>query len=160
MLAEPTGKKMGLNEGTIGDISNSELRHRWSIYIYSSVIYHFSRCCSVDVLWTDQVGYDLIWLVVWLPFFSFPIYWVSNHPNWLTHIFRRGGPTTNQIFFHGANRQQPPSTSPGPKVCGSVASADLSGGGLLLAAFKIPSDGCWALRTTAGHNWMARAGPL
>ena len=23
--------------------------------------------------------------------------WVSNHPNWRTHIFQRGGPTTNQL---------------------------------------------------------------
>ena len=31
--------------------------------------------------------------------FYFPIYWVSNHPNWRTHIFQRGGPTTNQSSF-------------------------------------------------------------
>ena len=31
--------------------------------------------------------------------FYFPIYWVSNHPNWQTHIFQRGGPTTNQLSF-------------------------------------------------------------
>ena len=30
--------------------------------------------------------------------FYFPIYWEFHHPNWLTHIFQRGGPTTNQIF--------------------------------------------------------------
>ena len=30
--------------------------------------------------------------------FYFPIYWVSNHPNWRTHIFQRGGPTTNQLY--------------------------------------------------------------
>ena len=30
--------------------------------------------------------------------FYFPIYWVSIHPNWRTHIFQRGGPTTNQIL--------------------------------------------------------------
>ena len=41
---------------------------------------------------------DLIWLVVWNIFY-FPIYWVSNHPNWRNHIFQRGGPTTNQLFF-------------------------------------------------------------
>ena len=26
----------------------------------------------------------------------FPIYWVSNHPTWRTHIFQKGGSTTNQ----------------------------------------------------------------
>ena len=31
--------------------------------------------------------------------FYFPIYWVANHPNWLTHIFQRGGLTTNQHSF-------------------------------------------------------------
>ena len=34
--------------------------------------------------------------MVWLPFLIFPYNWVSNHPNWRTHIFQRGGPTTNQ----------------------------------------------------------------
>ena len=29
--------------------------------------------------------------------FYFPMNWVANHPNWRTHIFQRGGPTTNQI---------------------------------------------------------------
>ena len=38
----------------------------------------------------------LYWLVVW-DIFYFPIYWVSNHPNWRTHIFQRGVfSTTNQ----------------------------------------------------------------
>ena len=31
------------------------------------------------------------WLVVWLPFFIFPIYWVANHPNWLSY-FSEGWP--------------------------------------------------------------------
>ena len=29
------------------------------------------------------------WLVVWNIFY-FPIYWVSNHPNWLSYFFQRG----------------------------------------------------------------------
>ena len=28
-------------------------------------------------------------------FFIFPYIWEFHHPNWLTHIFQRGGPTTN-----------------------------------------------------------------
>ena len=40
-----------------------------------------------------------VWLVVWLPFSIFPFSWVYNHPNWRTHIFQRGGPTTNQMFI-------------------------------------------------------------
>ena len=43
----------------------------------------------------DHGPADQNWLVVWNIFY-FPIYWVSNHPNRRTHIFRRGGPTTNQ----------------------------------------------------------------
>ena len=31
--------------------------------------------------------------------FYFPIYWVANHPNWLTHIFQRGGYTTTNQFW-------------------------------------------------------------
>ena len=42
-------------------------------------------------------GYDF-WLVVWNIFY-FPIYWECHHPNWLTHIFQRAGPTTNQIWI-------------------------------------------------------------
>ena len=39
------------------------------------------------------------WLVVWLPFGLFShMLGMSNHPNWRTHIFQRGGPTTNQIL--------------------------------------------------------------
>ena len=45
---------------------------------------------------------NIIWLVVWLPFLAFShilgmilgfiyIYCDSNHPNWRTHIFQRGG---------------------------------------------------------------------
>ena len=29
--------------------------------------------------------------------FYFPIYWECHHPNWRTHIFQRGGWTTNQV---------------------------------------------------------------
>jgi hypothetical protein len=36
-------------------------------------------------------------LVVWNTNFYFSIYWEFHHPNWRTHIFRRGGYTTNQI---------------------------------------------------------------
>ena len=32
-------------------------------------------------------------------FFYFCICWVANHPNWRTHIFQRGGPTTNQYMY-------------------------------------------------------------
>ena len=35
--------------------------------------------------------------------FIFPFSWECHHPNWRTHIFQRGGPTTNQnrcyLFF-------------------------------------------------------------
>ena len=47
-------------------------------------------------LWS-RISKVYIWLVVWNIFY-FPIYWVSNHPNWWNHIFQRGGPTTNQIW--------------------------------------------------------------
>ena len=41
--------------------------------------------------------FNRYWLVVWLPFFVFPeILGSFHHPNWRTHIFQRGGPTTNQ----------------------------------------------------------------
>ena len=36
------------------------------------------------------------WWVIW-NIFIFPFSWECHHPNWRTHIFRRGGSTTNQI---------------------------------------------------------------
>ena len=49
----------------------------------------------------DPEGRWKLWLVgglvaIWI---IFPMYWVANHPNWRTHIFQRGGPTTNQWFL-------------------------------------------------------------
>ena len=41
---------------------------------------------------------NIIWLVVWNINFIFP-YIGNNHPNWRTHIFQRGGWTTNQIWY-------------------------------------------------------------
>ena len=47
---------------------------------------------------TVSIGF-LVWLVVWLPWILLSQkYWVSNHPNWRTHIFQRGGPATNQLL--------------------------------------------------------------
>ena len=44
---------------------------------------------------------NLCCLVVWLPsILCSHQYWVANHPNWRTHIFQRGGPTTNQFMLH------------------------------------------------------------
>ena len=45
-------------------------------------------------LWLAGKSSNIIWLVVWLPFFIFP-YIGNNHPNWL--IFFRGIQTTNQF---------------------------------------------------------------
>ena len=36
------------------------------------------------------------WFGTWILRFS--IYWECHHPNWRTHIFQRGGYTTNQIY--------------------------------------------------------------
>ena len=47
-----------------------------------------------------------IWLVVWLPFFNFPIYWVANHPNWLSY-FSEGWPNHQHmlcIWYWGTSR--------------------------------------------------------
>ena len=39
------------------------------------------------------------WLVVWNMKFMFPFSWEFHHPNWQTHIFRRGRFTTNQYIW-------------------------------------------------------------
>ena len=44
-----------------------------------------------------------IWLVVWNIFLMFP-HIGNNHPNWRTHIFQRGGPTTNQKWLPSRNQ--------------------------------------------------------
>ena len=50
--------------------------------------------------WRREYTVPGTWLVVWLPFFIFPlILGISHHPNWRTHIFQRGGPTTNQVLI-------------------------------------------------------------
>ena len=41
-------------------------------------------------------------LVVWNIFY-FSIYWECHHPNWRTHIFQRGGSTTNQYIINPYN---------------------------------------------------------
>ena len=44
----------------------------------------------------------IYWLLVWLPFGLFSHwYWECHHPNWRTHIFQRGGLTTNQFSYFG-----------------------------------------------------------
>ena len=68
-------------------------------YVFPSVVPYFfhqivpiSTFCSID--------FSLVGGLVAI--FYFPIYWVSNHPNWRSHIFQRGGPSTNQFrkCFH------------------------------------------------------------
>ena len=58
----------------------------------------WNRGCWEQVwMWTK------IWTGWWFgchEFYMFPlILGMSIHPNWRTHIFQRGGPTTNQICF-------------------------------------------------------------
>ena len=54
------------------------------------------------------------WLVGGLvAIFYFPLYWESHHPNWRTHIFQRGGPTTNQGWFGATSSGKPRSLSCG-----------------------------------------------
>jgi hypothetical protein len=40
----------------------------------------------------------IAWLVVWNMNFIFPFSWDCHHPNWRSHIFQRGGSTTNQLL--------------------------------------------------------------
>ena len=47
-----------------------------------------------------------IWLVVWLPFFIFPLI-LGMSSSQLTHIFQRGGSTTNQGGVHGFSSENP-----------------------------------------------------
>ena len=41
-------------------------------------------------------------------FYNFPFSWEVHHPNWRSHIFQRGGSTTNQfMIFHGIPTKSP-----------------------------------------------------
>ena len=44
-------------------------------------------------------AYLHFWLVVWNIFY-FSTYWEFHHPNWRTHIFRRGRSTTSQYLLY------------------------------------------------------------
>ena len=58
-----------------------------------------------------SLGNNMVWPLMtingcispgwWFGTFSIFPYIGNNHPNWWTHIFQRGGPTTNQSHFHG-----------------------------------------------------------
>ena len=55
--------------------------------------------CDWNPTWRTTIHWLVVWNIVY-----FPIYWVANHPNWRTHIFQRGGPTTNQSSMDGKLR--------------------------------------------------------
>ena len=40
--------------------------------------------------------------MVWNIAFIFPSSWEFHNPNWWTHIFQRGGSTTNQLIINGS----------------------------------------------------------
>ena len=57
----------------------------------------FPRRWTFELLPTAMTGWP--WCSAWwfgCHFWHFPIYWECHHPNWRTHIFQWGGPTTNQ----------------------------------------------------------------
>ena len=60
--------------------------------------------CGRGKCTTSSSG-KFIWLVVWNINYIFPlifgIIWECHHPNWRSHIFQRGGPTTNQLMKMG-----------------------------------------------------------
>ena len=67
-----------------------------------AVAQHANSYCYFNRLFSDNQkvvkGHNCSWLVVWLPFFIFPISWECHPPNWRTHIFSGwGGWTTNQV---------------------------------------------------------------
>ena len=68
----------------------------WNMVILMG--YFYGMWCNMDVYGDiiPLVSYEfkLYWLVVWN--FIFP-YVGTNHPNWRSHIFQRGGSTTNQL---------------------------------------------------------------
>ena len=60
--------------------------------------YYFTMVDEWGLYRTSEIGIINQLTSLWRHhIFYFPIYWVANHPNWLTHIFQRGGWTTNQI---------------------------------------------------------------
>ena len=46
------------------------------------------------VIWWWLIGVNIVWLVVWLPFFIFP-YIGNNHPNWLSYFSEGLKPPTS-----------------------------------------------------------------
>ena len=87
--------------------------NRWVVRLVTRRVEARSRKitvrCSLGSSWINPFGhvylldgFSACFLVggEWLPWNLFShSYWVANHPNWRTHIFQRGGPTTNQFLI-------------------------------------------------------------
>ena len=54
--------------------------------------------CNGSLYGKNDVPKHQSWLVVWNIFY-FPIYWVSNHPNWLSYFSEGFKPPTSQSCF-------------------------------------------------------------
>ena len=65
---------------------------------YVSWAKHKSHVSCRAEVWQDT-RFDIIWLVVWNIFY-FPIYWVANHPNWLSY-FSEGWPNHQPVIVVG-----------------------------------------------------------
>ena len=83
--------------------------HFWLLR-FQIIIVTYSHLCLCGKSFVDllipAIFPVFIWLVVWLPFFYFPIYWVANHPKWLSY-FSEGWPNHQPVIhfvLHNSNR--------------------------------------------------------
>ena len=68
-----------------------DLVHPVIIQVIFHIVSVFQQTCWLGDPPFKESLIQTVWLVVWLTFFNFPIYWVSNHPNWRSY-FSEGWP--------------------------------------------------------------------
>ena len=88
--------------GRICAMVKARVTKNWAFFAHSTPLAWENR----RTIWIRQLvctGWERNihnWLVVWLPFFYFPIYWVANHPNWLSYFSEGFKPPTRYIVIN------------------------------------------------------------
>ena len=80
-------------------LENVDFTYRDMLYINLEAVVLLARICNYFILFhSEKNGHICIWLVVWNINFIFPSIGLLIIPIDV-HIFKRGGPTTNQYMF-------------------------------------------------------------
>ena len=86
---------------SLGVFACPEWTHEWTHFLHLFVgvlmfVIDYLMDCSHTPFYILVISHICLGV---LKHFLFSICWEFHHPNWRTHNFQRGGPTTNQIWF-------------------------------------------------------------